>query len=136
MGGPIVTLVEYIAAGLERKFGWGSWDCVLFAVGWLEIATGRDYLTQYKPWSSAFEAARKVANLGGLDALFDAELTQINPHFAADGDLAIIRGTAFVFSGPHVVSVGEEGLVFLDRLEAQYAWSHAPENKGTPECHQ
>lgn len=131
-----MKLADYITAHLGRPFAWGEHDCVLFAVGWLEIATGRDYLTQYKPWSSAFEAARKVANLGGLDALFDAELTQINPHFAADGDLAIIRGTAFVFSGAHVVSVGEEGLVFLDRLEAQYAWSHAPENKGTLECHQ
>jgi len=131
-----MKLHDYIAGHLGRPFEWGVHDCVLFSVGWLEIATGRDYLTQHKPWSTAFEAARKVTNLGGLDALFDAELTQINPHFAADGDLAIIRGTAFVFSGSHVVSVGEEGLIFLDRLEAQYAWSHAPENKGTPECHQ
>lgn len=131
-----MMLADYITAHLGKPFKWGENDCVGFAVGWLEQATGRDYLSQYRPWSTALEAARKVADLGGLDALFDAELTPINPHLAADGDLAIIRGTAFVFSGPHVVSVGESGLVFLDRMEAQYAWSHAPDNKGIPECHQ
>jgi len=129
-----MTLADYITEHLGKPFAWGGNDCVGFAVGWLEHATGRDYLSQYRPWSSALQAARKVADLGGLDALFDAELTQINPNFAADGDLAIIRGTAFIFSGAHVVSVGENGLEFLDRLEAQYAWSHQPENKGSPEC--
>jgi hypothetical protein len=129
-----MTLVDYITEHLGKPFAWGENDCVGFAVGWLEHATGRDYLSQYRPWSTALQAARKVADLGGLDALFDAELTQINPHFATDGDLAIIRGTAFIFSGAHVVSVGENGLEFLSRLEARYAWSHQPENKGTPEC--
>jgi len=129
-----MTLADYITDHLGKPFEWGVNDCVGFAVGWLEQATGRDYLTQHRPWSTALQAARKVADLGGLDALFDAELTQINPNFAADGDLAIIRGTAYLFSGPHVVSVGEDGLVFLDRLEAQYAWSHQPENKGMLAC--
>jgi hypothetical protein len=120
----MMTLAHYITSHLGRPFKWGEHDCVLFAVGWLEHATGRDYLSPYKPWSTALEAARKVADSGGLDALFDAELEPIEPNFAVDGDLAIIRGTAYLFSGPHVVSVGEDGLVFKDRLEAQYAWSH------------
>lgn len=119
-----MKLHDYIAGHLGRPFKWGEHDCVLFAIGWLELATGKDYLTPYKPWSTALEAARKVANAGGLDALFDEHLTPINPHLAVDGDLAIIRGTAHLFSGPHVVSVGEEGLVFTDRLEAEYAWSY------------
>lgn len=127
-----MTLADYITDHLNKPFAWGFNDCVGFAVGWLEIATGRDYLSQYRPWDSALSAARKVADLGGLDALFNDTLTPINPHLAQDGDLAIIRGTAFIYSGAHVVSVGESGLAFLPRTEAQYAWSHAPENKGTP----
>lgn len=123
-----MTLADYITSNLGRPFKWGEHDCVLFAVGWLEHATGRDYLTQHKPWTTALEAARKVADLGGLDAMFDAELTQINPNFAADGDLAIIRGTAHLFSGAHVVSVGESGLIFTDRLAAQHAWTYRTSN--------
>lgn len=119
-----MTLPDYITAHLGRPFKWGEHDCVLFAVGWLEISTGRDYLSPYKPWSTALEAARKVADAGGLDALFNAHLTPINPNFAVDGDLAIIRGTAHIFSGPHVVSVGDGGLVFRDRADAAYAWRY------------
>ena len=119
-----MKLHEYITHHLGRPFKWGEHDCVLFAVGWLEVATARDYLSPYKPWSTALEASRKVADAGGLGELFDTNLTPINPHLAVDGDLAIVRGTAYLFSGPHVVSVGEDGLVFRNRLEASYAWSH------------
>lgn len=119
-----MTLAGYITSHLGRPFKWGEHDCVLFAVGWLEIATGRDYLGQYKPWSSAREATRKVSDAGGLEALFDANLQRINPHLAVDGDLALIDGTAFLFSGPHVVSVGEGGLVFKSRLDAGAAWHY------------
>lgn len=117
-----MTLADYITGHLGRPFAWGEHDCVLFAVGWLEQVTGRDYLGPYKPWSTALEAARKVAGAGGLETLFDAHLTPINPHLAADGDLTLIDGTAYLFSGADVVSVGEHGLVFRSRLDAPRAW--------------
>jgi len=118
------TLPQYIADHLETPFGWGSHDCVLFAIGWLEIATGRDYLSAYKPWSSAKQAMRKVEAAGGLMGLFNTNLQPINPHFAVDGDIGLINGCAFLFSGPNVVSVGESGLVFLNRLDAKCAWHY------------
>lgn len=117
-----MTLSDYITDHLGIPFAWGSNDCVLFAIGWLEHATGRDYLSPYKPWASAKEAIRKVDEAGGLESLFDAELHRINPHMAIDGDIALIDRTALLFSGPHIVSVGESGLVFLDRMDAKMAW--------------
>ena len=121
-----MTLPDYIAAHLGRPFTWGSHDCVLFAVGWLELATGKDYLSQHRPWSTAREAIRKVDDLGGLELLFDANLERINPHLAVDGDLTLIDRTAFLFSGPHVVSVGESGLIFIDRMDekCKSAWHY------------
>lgn len=119
-----MTLPEYITAHLAKPFVWGENDCVLFAIGWLEHATSRDYLSQYKPWASAREAIRKVDEAGGLEGLFDAQLQRINPHMAVDGDIALIDRTAFLFSGPHVVSVGESGLVFLNRMDAKCAWHY------------
>lgn len=119
-----MTLADYITARLGLPFEWGQNDCVLFAVGWLEHATGRDYLGSYKPWSSAQEAIRKVDDAGGLEKLFDEHLQRINPNLAVDGDLALIGRTAYLFSGPHVVSVGEAGLVFVNRMEAQCAWRY------------
>ena len=119
-----MTLTDYITANLGKPFAWGTHDCILFTIGWLEIATGRDYLSAYKPWTSAKEAIRKVDEAGGLEDLFDAELQRINPNFAVDGDIALIDRTAFLFSGAHIVSVGEGGLVFLDRMEATCAWHY------------
>lgn len=119
-----MTLADYITQHLGKPFAWGENDCVLFAIGWLEIATGRDYLSAYKPWSSAKEAVRKVDDAGGLESLFDANLQRINPNFAVDGNIALIDRTAFLFSGPHVVSVGESGLVFLNRMDAKCAWHY------------
>lgn len=117
-----MTLADYIAARLDRPFKWGEHDCVLFAVGWLEHCTGRDYLGAHRPWHSARQAMRKVEHLGGLAHMFDTYLTRINPHLAADGDLTIHQGVAALFSGPHIVSVGDSGLVFIDRTEASCAW--------------
>jgi hypothetical protein len=117
-----MTLADYITDRLGRPFEWGRNDCVLFAISWLEHSTGRDYLTPYKPWSSAREAIRKVDDAGGLAVLFDASLARINPHLAVNGDIALLERTAFLFSGPHIVSVGENGLVFLDRMDAKCAW--------------
>ncbi len=120
----MITLGRYIADHLEKPFAWGENDCVLFVIGWLEISTGRDYLGAYKPWSNAKEAMRKVKDAGGLLELFNANLQPINPHMAVDGDIALIDGCAFLFSGPHVVSVGESGLAFLNRMEAKCAWHY------------
>lgn len=119
-----ITLPDYITGHLGKPFAWGSHDCILFTIGYLEIATGRDYLSAYKPWASAAEAIRKVNHAGGLEALFDASLERINPNFAVDGDIALIDRTSFLFSGPHVVSVGESGLIFLNRMEAKCAWHY------------
>ena len=118
----MTTLPDYITAHLETPFGWGSHDCVLFAIGWLEISKGKDYLSQYKPWSTAKEALRTVDRLGGLEKMFSDNLEQIHPNMAQDGDITLINNTTFLFSGAQVVSVGESGLVFLNRMEAQCAW--------------
>ncbi len=114
---------DYIAQRLTMPFAWGSNDCICFAVGWLELSTGQDFLSQHKPWASEAEARRIVASLGGLEKQFDLHLARIEPNFARDGDIALIGNTAYLFSDAHVVSVGETGLVFRGRLEAECAFT-------------
>lgn len=117
-----MTLPDYISTNLGRSFEWGVFDCCLFTVGWIENVQGKDYLTQYKPWSTAKEAQRIVSSLGGLEKMFNDSLESLHPNMAKDGDVTVIGKTAFIFSGPHVVSVGESGLLFIDRMEAKSAW--------------
>lgn len=119
-----MTLAEYITANLDKRFAWGSHDCVLFAVRWLEHSTGRDYLSQFPRWSSAKQALRIIKQIGGLEQAIDARLTRINPKLAKDGDVALHNGCMCIFSGPHVVGPGIEKLEFFDRMNVQCAWSY------------
>ena len=118
-----MTLQAYISERLELPFVWGSHDCILFAIGWLNLRSGKDWLADLPTWSTAKEATRAVASVGGLDTAFDARLKRINPNAAKDGDLALVGRTAFLFSGPHIVGPGHQGLVFIERTQACAAWS-------------
>jgi len=118
-----MMLFEYISLHANKPFKWGENDCCTFIGEWVRIKTERDYLTEHKPWSSARQARKKLKDLGGLTALLQSNLKQINPNLAQDGDLTIYRGTAHLFSGRHIVSVGLDGLVFTDRTVAKEAWT-------------
>jgi hypothetical protein len=117
------TLPDYITAHLKKPFKWGSNDCCTFIGTWVQIRTGRDYLTEHMPWSTAREASKKLRALSGLFSFLDSHFTRINPNMAQDGDLTIIDGVASLFSGRHIVSVGRDGLLFSDRTVAKEAWT-------------
>jgi hypothetical protein len=116
------SLPSYITAHLAEPFKYGVNDCVLFAVGWAERSTGKRFLPSVL-WTNEQEALFLVEQMGGLEAAFTQNFTRIEPNFARDGDLAIADGIAYLFSGPHIVGVGKDGLVFKSRLEAQCAFS-------------
>jgi hypothetical protein len=119
-----MNLPIYIQTHIDKPFEWGSNDCITFSIGFLEIQTGRDYLTEHRPWRSAREARKKLIALSGLFFLLEQNLTRINPTMAQDGDLTIYQGAAHLFSGRHIVSVGHDGLVFADRAVAKEAWTY------------
>lgn len=116
-------VADYIAGHLSVPFQWGVQDCVCFAIGWVQIATGIDYLGTYRPWNNREEAKKIIADLGGLELMFDKHLKRICPGFARDGDVTLVDGTAYIFSGPQIVGPGRRGLIFKNRLEATCAWS-------------
>lgn len=118
-----MTLSDYIIERLERPFIWGQHDCVLFAVGWLSIRAGREMMPPLPAWTNAKEAMAAVESVGGLEAQFDKHLTRIHPNLARDGDITLVDGTAYLFSGAQIVGPGHEGLVFKDRGIACCAWS-------------
>jgi len=116
-----VAFADYLTAHLKTPFKYGVNDCVLFAVRWAELASGKKYMPKVT-WTNKAEAHRAIADMGGLEAAFDRNLTRINPNFARDGGLAIAGGIAYLFSGAHICCPGKDGLVFKSRLEATCAW--------------
>lgn len=118
-----MTLAEYITVHLTKPFEWGRHDCCTFVGGWVEIKTGRDYLTEHRPLPlTARQAVKKLRALNGLFSFLDSHFTSIDPCMAQDGDLAIVDGALCLFSGRHVVAVGMNGLEYADRTRAQCAW--------------
>ncbi len=118
-----MTLQAYIQSRLTQPFVWGENDCVLFAIGWLNISTGKNWLAALPPWSNAKEALRVMQQLGGLEAEFDRRLTRTVQARARDGDITLIGRTVLLFAGPHIVAPGKQGLVFINRMRAPCAWS-------------
>jgi predicted ATP-grasp superfamily ATP-dependent carboligase len=118
-----VSLAEYLTSNLARQFEWGSFDCVLFAAGWLKEATGRDCLEGIPKWADEKQARRIIASLGGLEAATSERMNRVLPALAKDGDIALYNNTMCIFSGAHIVGPGASGLVFFDRTKAECAWS-------------
>jgi hypothetical protein len=118
-----MTLPDYIATHLDKPFVWGELDCVLFAARWAELASGVDHLADVPAWTSAKQALRIRRDLGGIEALMDARFPRVHPNLARDGDIALCKKSLCLFSGPHLVGPGHHGLVFINRMEAESAWS-------------
>lgn len=118
-----MTLAEYITGKLSASFQYGVNDCILFTIGWVEIATGKKYLPA-KIWKNEKEALHLIKKQGGLIAVFDKHFTPIEPNYAVDGDLAMVNGIAHLFSGAGIVSIGKTGLINNSRLFAQQAWTY------------
>lgn len=118
-----MKLADYITAHLQTPFKWGEHDCVCFAIGWLSLVAGRDLLASYGAWHDERSAKLAIENAGGLEAQFDQHLTRIQPGYAKNGDVTLVDGTAYLFSGAQIVGPGEHGLIFKSRMEAKCAWS-------------
>lgn len=119
-----MSLSDYITSKLQTPFAWGTHDCVCFAIGWVSIATGKDHLAPWRPWTSEIAAKRLIKKVGGLERMFDKHLKRIPANTAKDGDVALIGDTAFLFSGAQIVGPSKNGLVFINRMEATCAWSY------------
>lgn len=119
-----MKLHDYIISKMNVPFEYGTNDCILFTIGWVEIASGKKYLPA-KIWKNEKEALKLIKKNGGLEAVFDKRFKPVQPNYAADGDLTIVEGISYLFSGANIVTVGTDGLKYRSRLLAQKAWSWA-----------
>lgn len=117
-----MTFQEYITSKLLEPFKYGTHDCILFTIGWIEIASGKKYVPE-KLWKDEKEAIRLIKKNGGLAKVFDNHFKRIEPNYAKDGDLTIVDGIAYLFNNSMIVSVSKNGLDNKTRLLAKEAWT-------------
>jgi len=116
-----MTLVEYITSKMDVPFEYGKNDCILFTIGWAELASGEKYLPE-PLWTNEKEALKAIKKYKGIENNFNKYFDKIEANFAQDGDLTIVNGIAYLFSGSKIVSVSDNGLVFKNRTNAINAW--------------
>lgn len=127
------TLHRYLAARTAQPFAWGreANDCVSFALGAVEVLTGRAIRGQLPSWTTERGALRALARLGGLAAAVDTVLTPIAPAMAQRGDVAMAENpqtgaqALFVVEGATLVGPDASGARRLPRARMAKAWSAA-----------
>lgn len=88
------ALTRYLSDNARRPYKPGEWDCVVFASGWVKLATGRDYLERLKPYQSLEQGYAQAKDLGysSLSEALEAELTPVPQGWVASriGDIAVV----------------------------------------------
>jgi len=122
------ALMDFIEERRAAPLVWGENDCCAFAAEWVRRATGRDVFAPWAGYHTALAAARKVADAGGLEAIWTGILgAPIAAPFAKRGDVVLVlledRLSAAVCIGAQAAGPGEAGLVFVGMSTAQCAWA-------------
>ena len=102
-------LRAFLAAQAEAPFAYGSADCGAFAGGAIEAMTGENphakVAGRYKTMAGALRALRRLGHKDHV-AYTASLLTEIDPLYAAFGDIAVVNspdGPALgVVTGPHI----------------------------------
>lgn len=122
-------LAEFIEVRRDRAFAWGSHDCVLMAADWIEQATGVDPIADLRGrWTDALQAARTIAEVGGLNAAVTARLGRAHDCvlMARRGDVALIvhagRQTLAVVTDAGLACPGEAEMAVVPLSAAEVAW--------------
>jgi hypothetical protein len=115
---------------MHTPFAWGVQDCCLFAADAVATITGRDPAAAWRgTYSTALQAARLVAELGGLRAIGTMAGPGIPPLSARVGDIGLVQshGQALlgVCTGPCWLVPAGAGLAAHDLSAAHAAWSVA-----------
>lgn len=121
------ALRALIAARMAEPFAWGRHDCCLWAADAVLATTGRDPADDVRgTYSTAQDALRLLASLGGLEAVGARAGAPIAPLLAAEGDIGLLevdgRQGLGVCIGPGWVAPAAHGLVLHQLDQASMAW--------------
>lgn len=122
-------LSAFLEARRDRPFEWGAHDCVLMAADWVVEATGVDPIDGWRGrWSSASQAARMLAQAGGVPGAVTERLGRPleSVLLAGRGDIGLFihdgRKTLGVVTDAGLACPGEHGMVIVPLTSAEAAW--------------
>jgi hypothetical protein len=113
---------------IRTPFAWGRNDCALAAAACVLAITGVDLAAALRGYDSETQAARLLAQAGGLEALLDGLLGPAwpTPLLARVGDVGVLPAAAgrciAVCTGRQWVAPAESGAVSFPLRAADKAW--------------
>ena len=119
-----VYLHQYLSDCESKAFAWGSFDCVIFAVGCLEAMLGRPVETPDFDYTDKAGAILKAQDIQlSQEMKRQLQAYDVEPGFIQQGDVVIIQEDglekAMVFTGSTlVVPMPEKTGLFKCRLKA------------------
>lgn len=116
-----------VAARLRTPFAWGQHDCCLWAADSVLCTTGTDPAADVRGhYNNATQAARLLADLGGLGAVGARAGTPVLPLAACVGDVGVVamegRATLAVCCGALWLAPAAAGLAALPLSAGVMAW--------------
>lgn len=103
-------LHDFMAAGRDREFAWGEWDCILFATAAAEAITGVDKAASFRGQYSDELGAREILRTLGKGTL----LATVNHHFEAKPPAYAVRGDLIWHAGCVGVCMGGDAAFVTD----------------------
>lgn len=125
-------LARFLAMARGRKFGWGTWDCILWLGAYVAARHGTD---PSLPWHGHYRtrlgAMRLVNRAQGMESLLDGALTPMGIRRASEprrGDIAVVRASegemgAIVLGNGWVAQNGMGGVVRRLGVPVIAAWA-------------
>lgn len=116
-----------VSLRMGTPFSWGLHDCCLWAADCVQATTGTDHAADYRgSYSNALQAARLMADLGGMAALGGRAGPPIAPLQAGVGDVGLVvqggQETLAICAGDVWLAPAADGLAALPFDAARMAW--------------
>lgn len=124
-----VQLQHYLDSVTGRSFNWNDANCCHFSSDWVELVTGMNPMDGLRVTTSAIDAHRLIASLGGLRAATTAQLgiEPIDAKFAQIGDVVLVEAGSVasmgICAGTNVLLINSDGQMSrVDLINATCAW--------------
>lgn len=124
-----VQLQNYLDSVAGRTFTWNDANCCHFSSDWVEIVTGKNPMVGLRVTTSAMDAHKLIASLGGLQPATTKQLgiEPIDAKFAQLGDVVMVQAGSVasmgICTGASVLLINSDGhMSRVDLINATCAW--------------
>ena len=127
-----IRLHAFLTENRDRQFGWGTWDCCIFANEAIKSISGVNVLPKELQWSNESEAMLAIQHYGRTFAnaiklaTRSAGLQVVDIQHVTAGDLCVyVNGNeelCGICDGFALLSPTDQGYEFSDTSTARLAW--------------